>query len=228
MRNRMMFFDCNCYIGQPSGGGPAASAEELTAAMDRAGIAQALVWHVAQRDLDPLTGNDLLGRGIAGRQRLVGCWTILPPQTGELGEMDGLLAAAGSAGVKAFRAFPKEGRFLLRGESLGGLLKRMIAARVPLILSMHTSVEWRNVYDLLSEVRLLALEVPFRVLLRPGLVDDAIDEGVPLELLQTILQLLVRRTLGLQVGVRLLEAITHLLEVPFRAGVRIRLGHRSL
>ena len=150
MRNRMMFFDCNCYIGQPSGGGPAASAEELTAAMDRAGIAGALVWHVAQRDLDPLTGNDLLERGIAGRQRLLGCWTILPPQTGELGRPAEWLARALAAGVRAFRAFPDENRYLLRADAVGGLLELMIAARAPLIVSVGK--QWQGVYDLLGEL----------------------------------------------------------------------------
>jgi len=145
-----MFFDCNCYIGQPSGGGPASSAEELTAAMDRAGIAQALVWHVAQRDLDPLTGNDLLGRGIAGRQRLVGCWTILPPQTGELGRPSEWLARALAAGVRAFRAFPEQNRYLLRADAVGGLLELMIAARAPLIVSVGK--QWQGVCDLLGEL----------------------------------------------------------------------------
>lgn len=146
----MRFFDCNCYIGQPAGGGPGVSAEELTAAMDRAGIAQALVWHVAQRDLSPVTGNELLARAIAGRERLIGCWTILPPQTGELGQVTAWLSRASAAGVKAVRAFPQTNRYLLRAEAVGDLLERIIAARLPLILSAGD--DWQSVYDLLSEL----------------------------------------------------------------------------
>ena len=57
----MFFFDANTSIGRPPT--PAlrsASTCDLIASMDRAGIARALLWHVAGRDADSLTGNRLL------------------------------------------------------------------------------------------------------------------------------------------------------------------------
>jgi len=152
----MRFFDCNTYIGLPTNvsvpGAPVApgvSAEELLAAMDRAGIAKALVWHVAQRDADALTGNELLARAIRPHDRLVGCWTLLPPQTHELGDLHQWLARAGQARVRALRAFPEAGRYLLRGEVLGELLEAMTAARLPLLLTREVS--WEQTYELLGE-----------------------------------------------------------------------------
>ena len=152
----LRFFDCNVRIGRPSALPPLAdtvrmdhTAEQLLAEMDRAGIERALVWHVAQRDYDAVEGNRLVAEAIAPHPRLAGCWSILPPQTGEGGKIDAFFAAAGKAGVRALRAMPKEHRFLLRREAIGTILERMVAGRVPLILSME-NIEWDAVYDLLA------------------------------------------------------------------------------
>ncbi|KKM28028.1 hypothetical protein LCGC14_1568820 [marine sediment metagenome] len=151
----MRFLDCNAAIGLPQnapacgrfGGG--AGADEMLAAMDRAGIERSLVWHVAQRDQDAVTGNRLLADAIAGRERLIGCWSLLPSQSPELPPADGWFAEASAAGVKAMRAFPKEHRYLLRPEVVADVMERMLAARMPLILSL-AAVTWDQVSDLLA------------------------------------------------------------------------------
>ena len=154
----LKFFDASAYIGRPMialPNGPAGSsvtAGELLAEMDRAGIEKALVWHVAQRDHGAPAGNRLLAEAIAPCDRLVGCWAIYPPQTGELGDLDQFFAAAGKARVRAFRVFPTSSRFLLRTESLGDILDRMVKARVPLFVSAPKHASWEAVYDLLKEM----------------------------------------------------------------------------
>jgi predicted TIM-barrel fold metal-dependent hydrolase len=154
----LRFFDASAYIGRPMialPNGPAgacATAEELLAEMDRAGIERALVWHTAQRDHDAPAGNRLLADAIAPHDRLYGCWAIYPPQTGELGDLDDFFAAAGKARVRAFRVFPQGNRFLLRTESLGDILERMLKARVPLFVSAPKHAPWEAVYDLLKEM----------------------------------------------------------------------------
>jgi len=154
----LRFFDASAYIGRPmialpnGPAGQSVSAEELLAEMDRAGIEKALVWHAAQRDHDGPAGNRLLAEAIAPHERLLGCWAIYPPQTGELGDLDDFFAAAGKARVRAFRVFPTGNRFLLRTESLGDVLERMLKARVPLFVSAPKHAPWEAVYDLLKEM----------------------------------------------------------------------------
>ena len=176
------FFDCNTWIGRPMNlpGGHAGptdfSADSLLKAMDRAGIARALVWHVAQRDAYPDVGNELLIQAIAGREgppaainrggdpcwgvpnpdesglgALVPCWTILPPQSGEQGSVAQFFARAKKAGVKALRVFPDANRYLLRRETMAEVLEPMIAAKMPLIVRVPGNVSWEHLYNLLAD-----------------------------------------------------------------------------
>ncbi len=152
----MRFFDCNCRIGKPARGGGDASADagSLIAAMDRAGIDRALVWHAAQRDADPLTGNDLLARGIEPHERLYGVWALLPPQTGEIPDLDDWFAAAKAKRVRALTAWPERNRFLLRAEVMGPVLEEMTARRIPLMFrcgSQEGPDNWPLAYDLLKD-----------------------------------------------------------------------------
>lgn len=159
MDGEMDFFDCNAWFGRPMNlpaghAGPADfSAESLVAAMDNAGISRALVWHAAQRDSHPATGNRMVVECLAGHeQRLLPCWTILPPETGEMGEdARAFMEEARGAGVRAFRAFPDLNRYLLRYEAVGDVIDQLVSARLPLILRVPGHVSWENVYDLMME-----------------------------------------------------------------------------
>jgi predicted TIM-barrel fold metal-dependent hydrolase len=154
----LVFHDAYTHIGtplRPPMRGPAdmrPSAEGLLRAMDRAGIARALVWHTAQQDADPLVGNTLLAEAIAPHERLTGCWALLPNQTGELGDSREWFRAALKAGARACQVFPEASRFLLRADVLGEVLERMIAARLPLVLPMNAGVSWDAACDLLAEL----------------------------------------------------------------------------
>jgi hypothetical protein len=150
----MKFFDANARIGKPVNAGwcQPVDADGLLKAMDRSGIEKALVWHVAQLDAAPQVGNELLTRQIAPHDRLVGCWTLLPSQTGEMGDLDAWFAAAAAARVKALRAWPGEGgrnRYLLRAAVLEDVLDGMAERNMPLIMMMRTSEFWQDVCDLL-------------------------------------------------------------------------------
>jgi hypothetical protein len=150
----LRFFDCNTFIGTPTHRlpGGAVTADELVAALDKAGIAGALVWHISQLDGYPVRGNELLDREIAPfRERLVPCWSLLPAQTGELGDLDEWFARATAAGVKAMRAWPRQCLFLLRRIVVGDVLERMIDQRLPLIYSVSRGGGWDELYDLLAD-----------------------------------------------------------------------------
>ena len=150
----MRFFDCNCFIGLPANGmlKPVATADELLAEMDRSGIERALLWHVAQQDYAVPTGNRLLAEAIAAHsERLVGCWSITPHQTGELPPPEQFCAQMAEANVRALRAFPDRQNYLLRAESCGAMLEAMVQRRIPLIFEARGRGGWEGAYDLLAD-----------------------------------------------------------------------------
>ena len=110
----MRFFDCNAFFGLPLVRplAPVATAEELLAEMDGAGVERALVWHIAQHDASPQVGNQLLADAIRPHQRLMGCWTVLPNQTREFPHPLGLFEQMQEARIAALRIFPNSHRFL--------------------------------------------------------------------------------------------------------------------
>jgi len=150
----MDFFDCNCFIGRPARGilKPCPTAADLLAEMDRDGIGRALVWHVAQRDYAVVPGNALLASEIsAHRDRLAGCWSIMPNQAAELPKPDRFCALMAEAGVSALRVFPNAHKFLLRNVSLGPILQQAVERRIPLFLSVNDGTDWPCIYDLLED-----------------------------------------------------------------------------
>lgn len=148
----MKFYDCNAWIGTPSNSRlfAAPTAESLLTAMEEAGIEKALVWHIAQRDCDPLTGNELLGQAIGAHRRLVGTWTMLPTQCGEIGRAEDWVDRMLTAGVRAVRMFPAPNRYLPRAEVIGDLLGVFSERRIPLLLSLRRDANWPMVYDLMQ------------------------------------------------------------------------------
>ena len=149
----MPFFDCNAFFGLPMVRplAPVPTAEDLLAEMDRAGVDQALAWHIAQHDASPQVGNQLLADAIGPHPRLVGCWTILPNQAREFPPLPVFLEQMRDARVRALRTFPNSHKFLANAVSMGDWLEAMVARRIPLFLSVRRGFEWRDVYDLLRE-----------------------------------------------------------------------------
>ena len=165
----MKFFDCNCSFGllYKPGASPATcpTLEDLLAQLDRAGIERALVWHLAQLDSSPQRGNELLAAATAGKERLVGCWTMLPEQTGEM-PVKKLLAAMKAHNILALRSFPAAHRYLLNREMMGPLLDAMTERRIPLLFSMRrlpswypAHLAWNDLFELMSDFPNLTLVV---------------------------------------------------------------------
>jgi hypothetical protein len=149
----MRFFDCNVFFGLPSVRPPAPvpTAEALLAEMDRAGVEQALVWHIAQHDASPEVGNRLLADAIRPHARLVGCWTILPNQAFEFAPPPAFFERMREARVSALRVFPASHRFLLNAVSMGDWLGPMAERRIPLLVSLRRGIDWPGIYALLAE-----------------------------------------------------------------------------
>jgi len=147
------FFDCNAFFGLPMIRplAPVPTADLLIEEMDRAGVEQALVWHIAQHDASPQVGNALLTDAIRDRPRLTGCWTILPNQAREFPPLPLFFRQMREARVRALRVFPGSHRYLANAVSMGAWLEALVARRIPLLLSLRRGVAWRDVYALLAE-----------------------------------------------------------------------------
>jgi predicted TIM-barrel fold metal-dependent hydrolase len=116
-----------------------------------AGITRGLVWHVAQRDYSASNGNRMLSEAISGASSLVGCWTVLPPQTGEV-DSEKLFDGMKSSRVFALRAFPERHQYILRKAAFGGLLEQIAERRIPLLLSLAHGGSWQVIHDALQDV----------------------------------------------------------------------------
>ena len=153
MNTPMNLFDANLYLGRPTRGvsAPSATVDELIYELDRQQIARAVVWHVAQRDASPVTGNAMLSEAIAGHTRLYGCWTILPPQTSEVMRRgEDFWAAMRKSRIIGLRAFPGMHNYLLNRLVFGRWLDEVADRHIPLMLSMENGVSWQVVYQLLE------------------------------------------------------------------------------
>ncbi len=149
----MEFFDCNVFFGLPAKRplAPVSTVEELLATMDQAGVAKALVWHIAQHDAAPQLGNQQVAEAILPHPRLVGCWSVLPNQAREFPPPRVLFQRMREARIGALRVFPNAHRFLINAVSMGDLLTSMVTRRIPLFVSVKRGMEWRDVYALLAD-----------------------------------------------------------------------------
>lgn len=123
----MEFFDCNCWYGIPLQPPlkQARTTAEVLAEMDRVGIHKALVRNCAVFEETPEVGNPLTVDQTLDSERLVPSWGILPPQTGELGDVPTFLANMKAAGVAALWAHPSGHRYLLNTTTMGGLCEEL-------------------------------------------------------------------------------------------------------
>jgi len=149
----LTFFDANLCFGRPIRAvyQPAGTAADLQRVMAHTGIAKGLVWHTAQRDYAACDGNRLLAKALAGRKNLFGCWTILPPQTGEVITPDFFRRMKRNR-IIALRAFPDHHRYLLNRVVFGKFLDEVTERRIPLMLSVEkASGGWPAIYNFLAE-----------------------------------------------------------------------------
>jgi hypothetical protein len=165
----MRRFDVNCTLGRWADGGPTfATAEDLLANMDRLGIDKALVRHSLAAYYDPSAGNGLLMEQMAGCERLLPCWTGLPPVTGELGELHDWLAALTANGVRAVALYPIAHGYPLTPWQCGSLLDAL-AERRYLVLIELAETNWEALHTLCGAYPALrvALLTPGYRVLRP-------------------------------------------------------------
>ena len=143
----MDWFDCNCWYGVPKSPppAPAETTEVLARELQRAGIGRALVRNAAIWEESPVVGNRLTSEGCAGDERLSPAWAILPPHTGELGDVTEFLEAMRAAGVRALWAYPAKHRYILNATTMGGLLEELQDRGIPLFLARRSCGRLRGI-----------------------------------------------------------------------------------
>jgi predicted TIM-barrel fold metal-dependent hydrolase len=146
------FFDVNTFLGVPTRDtlNSPASASELLARMDDAGIGKAVAWHIAQHDYDAAEGNRLLSETIAGETRLFGCWSILPPQTGEV-IGDDFFSRMKQDRIVALRMFPQAHHYVPDALTFGRFMDQLFERRIPLMLSLTRGFTWESIHGFLKE-----------------------------------------------------------------------------
>lgn len=150
----MELFDCNCWYGVPQSPptAPAETVDELVAEMERAGIDRALVRNAAVFEESPDVGNPLTSEGAATDERLEPAWAILPPHTGELGDLREFIDAMRDGGVRALWAYPNKHHYLLSPVTLGGLLEEMQDRGIPLLMHRRGMSQPFGTYEVAERV----------------------------------------------------------------------------
>lgn len=146
------YFDVHAQLGRDSlfFAGAAATAVDLVAAMDRAGIERAVVWHPAQIGIYPGAGNALTSRMIAGEPRLQASWSLMPPTTREV-VTDSFFAEMARSGVRILRAFPSDHRYLFRRTVMGCFLDEVAERRIPVMLSIEHGMPFEAIGAILED-----------------------------------------------------------------------------
>jgi predicted TIM-barrel fold metal-dependent hydrolase len=130
-------YDANCAIGTwPTDRPVYETVDGLLTEMARLGIERALVSHTLGRHYDPPRGNALLMQDIAGQDRLVPCWTLLPTSCGEMGTLEELFRGLAAAGVRAVRFYPRDHSYNLDDWQCGDLLGALSQRRYVVLLDL--------------------------------------------------------------------------------------------
>ncbi|MCM8769936.1 MAG: amidohydrolase [Candidatus Omnitrophica bacterium] len=150
-REELSFYDANLVAGSPMTGGwePLRNKKEILKSLDWYRIEKALVWHISQVEYSATEGNKLVSSLVKGEERLMGCWAVLPPVTGEL--EDRFFERMRENNIKALRFFPEQHRFLLRRRVFGSFLDEVAERKIPVILSVKWGLNWSIVYQFLED-----------------------------------------------------------------------------
>jgi hypothetical protein len=165
---KLHYFDANCMVGRPAYPHylDLPDSTSLLGEMDRAGVDEALVYHVMARDADPPLGNRLLMDEIHDEPRLHPCWILLPQHTEEMPPPDILLKEMEKNDVRAARLYPTKDfhSFSMADWSVGSLLSALEDAKVPVIMDIEI-VWWETIHTVMErhpKLRVIANSVSYR------------------------------------------------------------------
>ncbi|NOY83181.1 MAG: amidohydrolase family protein [Kiritimatiellaeota bacterium] len=137
MADSLNAFDIRCTVGRRLHWRPGEpeTAADLIEAMDRHGIAEAMVLDCLGRECHPADGNARVAQTTAARPRLHSMWTALPHgEPDEQPAPEVFLEAMRRHKVGAVCLFPRQYRFSLADWCVDAFLEPLAAACVPVII----------------------------------------------------------------------------------------------
>lgn len=168
-----IFFDASCCLGpdQFAAANAPLDAESLLKAMDRVGIAEALVYSSLAVIYSPITGNQAIIEATNGYDRLHPCWVLVPEHTRELPE--GAVAWMVGSGVRAARLMPNHHRFSLSDWCSGTYLSDLAEAQVPTFIDYQINHWSSNAINYEAIEKLCSMHPTLPVILcGAGIADD--------------------------------------------------------
>jgi predicted TIM-barrel fold metal-dependent hydrolase len=147
----MTFFDANLMAGRPRRLTDPVSRDDRApgALLDEFGLAEALVWHIEGKEVEPNWGNQRVLEVTRADPRLHPVWTALPPSTGETPPPAEFCRLMREQGVRAAILFPRTHSWSLEDWCAGPLVSEFEARRVPILLDQDEA-DWSEIAALLD------------------------------------------------------------------------------
>ncbi len=147
----LIYFDSNVCIGKRGKKHPREiwKSEDIIAAMDRTGIAGALVYSGWARDYAPGYGNERLYEELKKYDRFYGCYVIAPGYTGSFLKPDKFISDMKDKNMIAAKMFPVTHIFSPGEVVMGEYYSELEKNHIPLLID-RDQISWNELSEILS------------------------------------------------------------------------------
>ncbi|MDP6124659.1 MAG: hypothetical protein QGH20_02760, partial [Candidatus Latescibacteria bacterium] len=145
------FHDINCELGRRTAPRleQRLTTEEVSLALNYAGIERALAYHAMAKEYDPREGNDALVEIVRDNRIFEPCFVILPEATGEFPYGDALIRYLADGGAAAVRLFPKSHGYGLGQTWCSTMFGALAEKGVPVLIELAES-SWDEIDGVLT------------------------------------------------------------------------------
>jgi len=164
---KLEIVDANVSIGGRtiSFEGDLETPEDILSAMDRFGISRAVVYHRLAVENHPTVGNGLLMEKVAGQERLIPQWVLLPDSTDEFPPSYELAIQLHEERARCVRVAPRSHGYPFTPWCCGDLFEILASERIPVFISLD-EVEWEGLHKILSDfsgLNVVLTDVGYRI-----------------------------------------------------------------
>ena len=130
------YLDCNVCVGKRGTKHPLEiwKTEDILSALNRCGIAGALIYSGWAKDYAPTYGNRRLIEELKKSDRLFGCYTITSNQMGNFLTGEEIVSDMRESNMKAARMFPTTHMYIPDERTMGDAFSALEAAEYPLFV----------------------------------------------------------------------------------------------